>query len=366
MAIVSLLGSFPEEAKPLLDVRGTDFVEKIGIEAVREIVLDVLCGINVRGATEQLTRRRLALLNAALLATVMRAGAADRLAAQAEEELSHRMPARDRRLLLWALGLTGKQQQNVLRSDLSALDEYAETYRETLVEAGKEAESSYGRLSCRLELDGHVATLDWTDALSLLAAMGSQTLAVRGAEKSLYGKLFEKLVLGSLLHALGFNLVDTPEEAQAGEQSFWLSSRGAKRESDATAVLCHEAAVRFDIGFIGVGNTELSLDKVSRFERAGDFAGESRFVKTIVLIDRIGTGSRITEMAGEIDGVIVQMSASTWPVTVGVELEGLHGEYESPLRNVSEPDLRYRLGDLVKDAPFERMLSIASSPGTRA
>lgn len=280
---MGLIESFPEGAKVLLDVRGSDFVEKLGLEAVREIVLDVLCGINVRGATEQLTRRRLALLNAALLATIMRAEAAESLPEQAERELAERPPARHQRLLLWALGLTGKQKQNVLRSDFSELDEYVETYRETVVEAGNEAEGAYGNLSVQIVLDGQTATLGWKDVLLLLSAMGSQTLAIRGAEKSLYGKLFEKLVLGSLLHALGFTLVVSPNEARAGEQDFWLSSRGAKRESDATAVLRHDSAVRFDIGFIGVGNTEISLDKVSRFEREAEMAGESRYVKTIIL-----------------------------------------------------------------------------------
>lgn len=358
---MGLVESFPDEARVLLDVRGNDFVDKLGLESVREIVLDVLCGINVRGATEQLTRRRLALLNAALLATIMRAEAAEALPEQAEKELAQKPPAPHQRLLLWALGLTGKQKQNVLRSDLSSLDEYVETYRETVAEAGEEAERAYGKLSVRIALDGKTADIGWKDVLLLLSAMGSQTLAIRGSEKSLYGKLFEKLVLGSLLHALGFTLISSPHEARSGEQDFWLSSRGAKRESDATAVLRHDSAVRFDIGFIGVGNTEISLDKVSRFEREAEMAGEKRYVKTIILVDRIGSGSRITDLAGEIDGVIVQMSTDMWPVMVGAELEKLEGAYESPLRGVAEPDLRHRLTELLQDAPLEQILSIVAA-----
>src|SRR3990172_192510 len=100
---------------------------------------------------------------------------------------------------------------------------------------------------------------------SLIKTIGAQTLAIRGSEKSAYGKLFEKLVLGSLLHILGFKHIAPPP--QEYEKVFWLSSRNEKRESDATLLYELGQGVRFDIGFIGRGNPEISLDKVTRFER---------------------------------------------------------------------------------------------------
>jgi hypothetical protein len=33
-------------------------------------------------------------------------------------------------------------------------------------------------------------------------------MAVRGSDKSIYGRLFEKLILGTLLHALGFMYIE--------------------------------------------------------------------------------------------------------------------------------------------------------------
>lgn len=63
------LDALPESARPLLESRkGTDVVEEIGLEVVRGVVLDVMSGINIRDSTEPLTRRRIALLNAAMVA----------------------------------------------------------------------------------------------------------------------------------------------------------------------------------------------------------------------------------------------------------------------------------------------------------
>jgi len=67
----------------------------------------------------------------------------------------------------------------------------------------------------------------------LLNTVGSQTLTIRGSDKSTNGKLFEKLVLGSLLSILGFTYETTQK---IGERVFWLSSQSEKRESDATLI----------------------------------------------------------------------------------------------------------------------------------
>ena len=162
----------------------------------------------------------------------------------------------------------------------------------------------------------------------LLNTIGAQTLAIRGSEKSAYGKLFEKLVLGALLCLLGFKYVTPPPEEFKGV--FWLSSREQKRESDATLLYDKGKGVRFDIGFIGRGNPEISLDKVTRFEREISFGRSSHFyMATIILVDRIGKNSRIEQLAQVIGGNIVQMSASYWPQQVARVLhEALGFEHE--------------------------------------
>ena len=139
----------------------------------------------------------------------------------------------------------------------------------------------------------------------IFTAIGAQTLTIRGSEKSMYGKFFEKLVLGSLLTLLGFSLRDNNIEKT--ENIFWLSDRQDKRESDATVIYKPGIGARFDIGFIGPGNPEISLDKVSRFEREIEIGSQKHYMSTIILIDRIGAKSRIVDMAKKIDGNIIQI-----------------------------------------------------------
>jgi hypothetical protein len=311
-----LASLFPEEARELLEVKGTHLVDKLGIEAIREVVVDVLSGVNLRNATETLTRRRISMINAALLVTFLRASKEldsfpDGLADAAQAGLRARgVSPTDKRILCWMLGLTQKQIQNVLRSDDSAWVHYLESFKCDLADAAASVGKLYGDLGGSLAAPqiGTAAPVDWRWLLHLMVATGSQTLATRGSEKSMYGKFFEKLILGGALHVMGLDLVE-PDDTSA-DHVFWLSSRGRKRESDATALFGKGIGVRFDIGFIGTGNSEISLDKVSRFEREVEIGGESHFMHTFIIVDRIGARSRIVELAAEIDGTILQMSAS--------------------------------------------------------
>jgi hypothetical protein len=51
---------------------------------------------------------------------------------------------------------------------------------------------------------GKQTPLTWKDITRLTTAIGSLTLTIRGSDKSIYGKLFERLILGSVLSILGF------------------------------------------------------------------------------------------------------------------------------------------------------------------
>jgi hypothetical protein len=118
---------------------------------------------------------------------------------------------------------------------------------------------------------------------------------------------------------------------------FWLSSTG-KRESDATVLCGAGRGVRFDIGFIGRGNPEISLDKVSRFERHLDFGRGNYYMKTFIIVDRIGERSRIEDNARAIDGQIVQMSGSYWIRLVAAGLGSAVG-YRSSISKLSDSQL---------------------------
>lgn len=309
------------EALQLLSASGTDLVRQIGIDVIRGIVLDVLIGKNLRDSTEVLTRRRIAALNLAMIRLFMKGmTATEDFVAQlphlaTDLLMKGHLSKTDRWLAQWVLGLTDKAYQNVLRDDIAALAAYRDQYIEACRSIIANTTRDHGEIKGQLALESGVkAEVNWLFLTYLLNTIGAQTLAIRGSEKSAYGKLFERLILGSLLHILEFEHV-TPSPPRF-DRVFWLSSQGEKRESDATLIYEPGKGVRFDIGFIGRGNPEISLDKVTRFEREIEM-GRSRFyMATIILVDRIGRNSNIEALAERVEGTIIQMSASFWPQQV--------------------------------------------------
>lgn len=307
----------PDIGLNLSNYSGTKVIEKIGEDVIKEVVSSVLLGDNIRALTEGLTRRRLCLSNAAMLVTFLKASAnidefIKNMPTLIKKELLAKNVSKDKKIFLqWMLGLTGKSVQNVLRSDPEAVNEYLNAYEKAIKECSNKNELDLGIIEGIIKINDVKSSVNWPFLMYLFAAIGTQTLAIRGSEKSMYGKLFERLILGSLLEIFDFEKID-PCNTEKVENVFWLSSRGDKRESDATLLYKRGVGVRFDIGFIGPGNTEISLDKVSRFERDLEIAKKSHFMHTIIIVDRIGSKSRIVEMAKAIDGSIVQMSMSYW------------------------------------------------------
>lgn len=345
---------FPQSARQLISIRAQELIATLGYPVLRQIVTDVLTGLNVRTATEKLTKRRINLLNGAILAMFVKLhdGGMSYVDIQrsAREHLrAGRLSKEDKSILLWILGLTQKQVDNVLRSDDNAWTDYMTALDLGIKEGARESEGMHGTMPLHLRN----TTLSWEWALSLLMAVGSQTLAIRGSEKSLYGKFFEKLVLVSALSTLGFTL--TTRDA-IGEGTFWLSSRGDKRESDATAIWRLGQGVRFDIGFIGKGNPEITLDKVTRFERITEIAGSNYFMHTFIIVDTVARGSSIFDLATDIEGTIIQMSANNWVQTLGERLSGVFEHYHSPLAGMNHRQYRVAVSEGVQDAPLERVI----------
>ncbi len=344
---------FPESAKHLLSVNGKALTRKLGISAIENVVSDVLLGVNIRNATESLTKRRVGLLNGALLemyVSLHKSGidpleipdlVRDRLLSVQDQDT--------RRVLQWIVGMTQKQFQNVLRSDELEWPSYISSLQDNIADTATEAEQMYGQMPLQV----NCGQPSWKWALSMMMAAGSQTLAVRGSEKSLYGKLFEKMVLTAVLSILGFSHT---ERGDIRESSFWLADREEKRESDATAIWKLGQGVRFDIGFIGTGNSEITLDKVSRFERTMEMSGVSHYLRTFIIVDRIGKGSRVPDLAAGIDGTIIQMSANDWALTLGNELESSLDGYLSPLRGMSHAEYEDAVRAGVRKAPLEKVL----------
>lgn len=353
----------------LLSASGSQLVEQIGLDVVRGVVLDILTGKNLRDSTEVLTRRRIATLNLATIEMFLKGSTLSKNFINEAPNIAvntlskGKLSKSERWLAQWVLGLTDKVFQNVLRDNPQAISEYRDRYIQICSEVIGARNLEKGTLRGEIEIgDGIKAQINWLWITYLLNTVGAQTLAIRGSEKSAYGKLFEKLVLGSLLHILGFKHVSPPP--QEFEKVFWLSSRNEKRESDATLLYQLGKGVRFDIGFIGRGNPEISLDKVTRFEREISLGRSRFFMATIILVDRIGVNSRIERMADEVQGTIIQMSAGYWPKQVVNVLNKTMG-FKHELLRMNDSEAGEYLRKAMRSVSLEQFIGLSKDFGNQ-
>lgn len=340
----------------ILNANKKTLVETLGWQVIQQVVYDVLCGKNLRDLTEPLTRRRLAILNAALLAWAIQEDSWDELLQQAAQTLQNASPKAQRWTAQWLLGLTDKGRQNILRDKDSQIESYVLEYKNAIQAIVRESEDTFGALNGNFHIGQQTQNINWEALLYLMSAVGAQTLTVRGSEKLLYGKFFEPLVLGTLLFSLGFQFCkDAQHIPPQPHNVFWLSSKFEKRESDATLIYKPGKGARFDIGFIGRGNPEISLDKVSRFERKADFDRQKYDIITIILIDRIGRNSAIETQAQAINGHIIQMSMGYWPAQVARVLQTVLG-FTHPILKYDNATLQQHLKQSVLQAPLSDLL----------
>ena len=204
----------PGGSRLLLTGGGKEFIKRIGVEATRRVIHHVMMGENLREQTEPLTRRRVAQVSGAIVALFARGSLqiekfTDSLSTLATEQLESK--GNDKAAVWvaqWLLGLTGKSVQNVLRSKSTALKGYIADFETAIQESAQECLEDIGDLRMSLgfaeDSSGRRAELNWRDITRLTTAIGAQTLAIRGSDKSIYGKLFERLILGSFLTMLGF------------------------------------------------------------------------------------------------------------------------------------------------------------------
>jgi hypothetical protein len=110
--------------------------------------------------------------------------------------------------------------------------------------------------------------------------------------------------------------------------------------------------VRFDIGFIGRGNPEISLDKVARFEREITLGRTRYYMATFIIVDRIGPNTRIDRLAQAVDGTVVQMSAAYWPQQVARELNRVLG-FKHKLVDMRQTEIEEFLRLRLERTPLE-------------
>lgn len=285
-------------ALKLLSASGSDLVREIGLDVARGVVLDVLTGRNLRDSTEVLTRRRIAALN---LATVNLFLQGSTLSSKFISQLPH----------LAANILT---RQRLVKSErwiaqwvLGLTDKAFQNVLRDNPDALAEYRDRYIE-TCRQVISGHAQE---------------------------HGELS------------GVLKMDAGRKAEINW--LWMTT------------LLYEAGkgVRFDIGFIGRGNPEISLDKVTRFEREISLGRSRWYMATIIIVDRIGANSRLERLAQAVDGTIIQMSAGYWPQQVARELGRVLG-FEHELINMKPARIERFLERKLSGAPLEEFIGLSN------
>lgn len=354
---------YPDEGKLLLTGNGKEFIERIGLDAVRQVVLGVLKGENIRSQTEPLTRRRIAQVNGAVIAMFLRGlnevdGFLDKSGELAIKHLasSKRSSKAENWPAQWLIGLTDKAVQNVLRGSAAARKGYLSDFETAIDYSARQCAENYGDL-CKLlgiEKKDADAAIVWKTAVLLATAIGASTLTIRGSDKSMYGKLFERLILGCVLSLLGFSYVDKSTSKKKAK-IFWLSDSDDIREADATVVIEPGKVARFDIGFIGPGNPEISKDKLTRFSKEIELNGQAHFSRTFIVVDRLPKTGKTETSARLAQADIVQMSMQYWPRDLAKRLKEQMG-YRHKLADLADSEVSNYLEEHLRKIAVDSFL----------
>jgi hypothetical protein len=328
-------------------------------------------GENIRTQTEPLTRQRIAQLSGAVVALFAQGWLSNPnftndLSAIALQQLGSRKKKdqASKWLANWMLGLTSKSVQNVLRSKPGQVGNYITDFEKAVAQAAEKCRIDLGDLRVTLGYTedpvGRRVELEWQDVIRLTTAIGSLTLTIRGSDKSMFGKLFERLILGSFLTILGFERVDPTTNTKTAN-IFWLSDQSDLRESDATLLVRPGKVARFDIGFIGSGNSEISKDKLSRYARKLETAGVSHSSTTFIIVDRLPKTLKTQQAAEEIGAEIIQMSMQHWPRELAIKL-GERFSFIHPLQTMPDDQIRSYLQSQLAPIRIQDFLNTLTLP----
>lgn len=362
---------FPEKGKLVLNANGKEFIERLGVEAARKVIFGILQGENIRTQTEPLTRRRVAIATGAMIYLFAKGWAeiddfTEKLSALALEQMVFTSASKKDTFwpAQWLVGLTGKSIQNVLHGNPELRQSYIQDFENAVEEAARRCQEDFGPISMKLgyvvdgELKQNIRPLEWKDITRLSTAIGASTLTIRGSEKSTYGKLFERLIMGSVLTILGFQHVENAQNA-GPERVFWLSDSSDDRECDATIRLRPGKLARFDIGFIGKGNPEIMKDKLTRYASEIEQNGVANFSQTFIVVDRMPDTTRTTSSALRSGTEIIQMSMQFWPIELAQKLKSRLG-YESEILSIPEDQLSDYIGRKLQPIPILDFLNTAN------
>lgn len=345
---MDLFDHYSEIGKENITASRKKLTDVIGEDGMKDIVTNILLGGNVRDSTEFIVQRRLLISYASMLELfthhLSHVSSIDDYSDWVTGELKTQPNNLRRTLYLWLLGLTGKGLDNIVRGNEN-INDYNDSFTFSVEETVEDLGEQFGELSGYIDLNGNRLNLNWELLSILLLTIGSQTLTIRGSAKSTNGKMFEKLVLGSLLYALGYTYYsEPPQNIDYNEVGFYLSHMDVhERETD--AIIFHKGkAISIDIGFIGKGNPEISLDKVTRFgsiKRIGDIDHD---MSTIVIVDTVGENSDIFTKAENVGASIIQMKDNDWTLQFSTLLK-TKLDINDLLEDISVDNLREFLTD---------------------
>lgn len=364
--MITINDLFPKKGRVILTAKGKDFIERLGLEASKQVILGVLRGENIRTQTEPLTQRRIAMVSGAMVSLFAHGweqidNFSNNVSQMAISQLNS-TPLSNKSVVWpsqWLIGLTTKGYQNVLRSEPKARKAYIADFEKAISEAAKICENDYGPINITLgfieEGESKYKALSWNDITRLTTAIGAATLTIRGSDKSTYGKLFEHLVLGTVLTMLGFEYITDPA-AEKVEKVFWLSDSSDIRECDATIRIRAGKLARFDIGFIGRGNPEIMKDKLTRYANEIERNGIQNTSQSFIIVDRMPNSQKTTEAARISGAEIIQMSMQFWPKELARRLKNKLG-YESEILKIPDGELSEYLEQKIKGISIQDFIN---------
>ena len=344
---------YNEIGKRSMHATRSAFIDMVGEDGLKDIIRNVFLGGNVRDTTEFITQKRLMRSFATTYELFIKhladeIGDLPSLMDSIYDEMCT-IPGKNRKTLYyWLLGLTKKGFDNIVRTQEN-LEDYKDSFSSSMLETASDIRENFGEVSGSLKLGEKEVPVTWELLMMLSICLSAQTLTLRGSEKSMNGKLFERLVLGTLLTIMDFQYCPAPPtEVDADRKLFWLSNMDPnERETDATLIY-HGRAVSIDIGFIGKGNPEISLDKVTRFNRYKEIGGVDHTMKTIIIVDTIAENSDLPNKAAHVGGIVLQMIRPDWIVTFAKKICSIFG-IDHPLQHKTAEELDAYLRPLMAD-----------------
>ncbi len=333
---------YNELGRDNIKATSTDFTKAVGEDGIKDIIRKVFMGGNVRDITEFITQRRLLNSYFAMLDLYLKylgdyADDPESFAEMVGDDLK-KAKGNEKILDLWLLGLTKKGLDNIVRTEAN-IEEYQYSFSSSLLDVVGDLKETYGEISGTIEVNNKKLNVDWNMLSLLFIAMGSQTLSIRGSAKSMNGKMFEKLVLGSLLTIIGFHYLSAPPSIlEKTKKYFWLSNMDEnERETDAILVY-NGKAISIDIGFIGKGNPEITLDKVTRFNAYKQIGGIPHDMATIIIVDTVAPNSDLFNKASRVNGCVFQMKEPNWTINFAKTISKIF-EFETDLSNKNLKEL---------------------------